>query len=356
MSLRIMAVDNDPSDLQTVRAFLTPLNCQVLGVTDSRSAESLLESEKFDTFFIDVHMAHMDGIELTRRIRASSLNQKTPIVMLAGREDLDPMQAGFKAGATFFLGKPVTLEGVSSLVKLLRGLVTARETGAARTLVAPVTEETPEPNPHEAPKMPVEEYASAVDAVPAAVAKARYGMASRALVALGIIATLAFLLLHHASGNSVSLRAAADTPLSLKDLQHGIDVSQALGLPAGSVQLWIRRTWLSGLEYKMTVTSSDLKAPVSLAAGNWERLPEGWEVNANRHAVELVDVNGRPRLQILESQNYDLSVNAVMFSGDQATLLQNGHLESKPVKSLTRSDFPEPMFQYPAFMHHGELR
>jgi DNA-binding response OmpR family regulator len=118
---RLLVVDDEVSTLQALKATLEPLRCDVLTLTDSERAAQYLEEQKFDGVILDVRIPPPDGFELTRRARASSLNSRTPIVLLAERDDLQALREGFKAGATCFLGKPVTRERINRLINALRG-------------------------------------------------------------------------------------------------------------------------------------------------------------------------------------------------------------------------------------------
>lgn len=121
MALKIMVVDDEPSILEIIKAFVDPLGCEVSTFQDSRDAAKKIQVEKFDGIFVDASMPHLDGFQLTQRIRESPSNAKVPIVMLTGCDDVDTMRRGFKAGITIFLGKPVTQERMVRAVNALRG-------------------------------------------------------------------------------------------------------------------------------------------------------------------------------------------------------------------------------------------
>jgi len=63
----------------------------------------------------------VDGFELARRIRASSWNKSTPIVVVTGHDDTKTMQKAFAAGTTFFLQKPIDRQRLTNLFKAARG-------------------------------------------------------------------------------------------------------------------------------------------------------------------------------------------------------------------------------------------
>lgn len=121
MGIRIMMVDDEPKTLDVVKAMVESLGCTVVAMTDSREAAKRLAIEKFDGVFLDVNMPHLDGIELAKLVRNSPLNKSVPIVLFTGSDDVATMRQGFKAGASCFLGKPVSIERVSRLVYAMRG-------------------------------------------------------------------------------------------------------------------------------------------------------------------------------------------------------------------------------------------
>lgn len=121
MSLKILVVDDETDVLKLIQSLVEPLDCAILPFLDSREAAEQAEDEKFDGVFLDVEMPHLDGFGLARRIRGSSLNRTTPIIMMGEHDDADTIRRGFKAGATCFLGKPINKERLYAVVKAMRG-------------------------------------------------------------------------------------------------------------------------------------------------------------------------------------------------------------------------------------------
>ena len=121
MSLKIMVVDDEPDVLKLIKSIVEPLGYEVLALADSREAARRLESEKFDGIVLDILMPHLDGFELARRARASSLNGGAPVLMITGLNDIDTMRKCFSLGVTFFLNKPFTYERLYSLFSAARG-------------------------------------------------------------------------------------------------------------------------------------------------------------------------------------------------------------------------------------------
>jgi|TARA_B110000459_G_C16492787_1_gene439614 two-component system phosphate regulon response regulator PhoB len=59
-----------------------------------------------DLIILDVMMPDLDGFQLLRMIRADNLLQKTPVIMLTAKTDLEHRIKGLEQGADDYLGKP----------------------------------------------------------------------------------------------------------------------------------------------------------------------------------------------------------------------------------------------------------
>jgi CheY-like chemotaxis protein len=132
MVLKIMAVDDEPQILQLIKAFVEPLGMEVATSVDSRDAVQRINNEVFDGFLVDARMPDLDGFELAKCIRKSPLNAKVPVAMLTGYDDVETMRQGFKAGVTFFLGKPFTRERAVGLFSAMRGAILREKRRHAR--------------------------------------------------------------------------------------------------------------------------------------------------------------------------------------------------------------------------------
>ncbi len=120
MSLKILAVDDEPQVLQYVKELLQSLGYEVLALQDSRVATDRVDREKFNAAFVDAHMPYVDGFTLVRHIRDSTSNGAIPIVMLTGFDDVETMRAGFRAGVTFFQPKPIDTDKLAGLLRVMR--------------------------------------------------------------------------------------------------------------------------------------------------------------------------------------------------------------------------------------------
>lgn len=110
-------------DKQHMRALLRAL-LNVLGITEiyeaihGAHALEVLETKRCDMILTDMSMEAMDGLELTRRVRALErrLNPAVPIIMISGHTERDRVEAARDAGVTEFLVKPITLQNLTSRI------------------------------------------------------------------------------------------------------------------------------------------------------------------------------------------------------------------------------------------------
>jgi len=123
MQKQVLIVDDEEAVCQMVGKVLTAAGMEPLTLTSSSQALDLLNQEKFEMAFFDLHMASPDGMELARHLRRSSWNRTTPVILIS--DDLRPsaMSVGFEAGANFFLYKPIDKERLLKLIRATQGTI-----------------------------------------------------------------------------------------------------------------------------------------------------------------------------------------------------------------------------------------
>jgi CheY-like chemotaxis protein len=115
---RILVVDDDTTICELIQEVLSSVQMESFAITDSKKAATHLAQEKFGAVFLDVRMPPPDGLELTRRTRASGLNRTTPIVIITGEDDDAVLARAFEAGANFFLFKPIDRHRMLRLIRV----------------------------------------------------------------------------------------------------------------------------------------------------------------------------------------------------------------------------------------------
>jgi uncharacterized protein (TIGR02266 family) len=121
MSLKVLVVEDDLPNLEMMNEILCSGEVEVRPISDSEIASALVAAERFDGIFVDLEMPKVHGLELVRRIRESAWNQSTPIVIVTGSDRPAAMKSGFRAGASFFLQKPIERYKLLRLLRAARG-------------------------------------------------------------------------------------------------------------------------------------------------------------------------------------------------------------------------------------------
>lgn len=122
MPQKVLIVDDDASTCEVLETMLRAADIQALTLTDSGRAVEVLRNQRFDAVFVDVNMPAPDGMEVTREIRTSTHNQKTPVVMMTGDDDPAVVARGFKAGVNFFVYKPLIKSRVLNLARVTQSV------------------------------------------------------------------------------------------------------------------------------------------------------------------------------------------------------------------------------------------
>jgi two-component system, OmpR family, response regulator MprA len=119
---RILVVDDEPAVQHALARALKLERYEVAQAADGPQALERLGSDPYDAVILDVSMPRLDGLEVCRRLRHNG--DRTPVLMLIVRGEIDDRVAGLDAGADDYLVKPFALR---ELMARLRALL--RRTG-----------------------------------------------------------------------------------------------------------------------------------------------------------------------------------------------------------------------------------
>jgi DNA-binding response OmpR family regulator len=129
----ILVVDDEPSISEVVSIYLRRAGFQVTVARDGQEALDALEKGPPDLVVLDLMLPKVDGLEITRRLRAAG---DTPIIMLTARREEADRIAGLEMGADDYVVKPFSPQELVSRVKaVLRRTRGPGPAGAERPLV-----------------------------------------------------------------------------------------------------------------------------------------------------------------------------------------------------------------------------
>ena len=129
--MRLLLVEDDVMVASGIKLGLTDAGYAVDWVGSGERAEEVLKTEAFDLAIIDIGLPHMDGLELTRRLRRTEMaSHAMPVLILTARDALHDRVQGLDLGADDYMIKPFELP---ELLARLRALL--RRSQAATTAV-----------------------------------------------------------------------------------------------------------------------------------------------------------------------------------------------------------------------------
>jgi DNA-binding response OmpR family regulator len=121
----ILVVDDEPSIVEVVSLYLNRAGFQVIVAQDGRTALDLLTHHRPDLVVLDLMLPGVDGLEITRRLRAEG---NTPIIMLTARRAETDRILGLEMGADDYVVKPFSPQELVSRVRAVLRRVQAAPT------------------------------------------------------------------------------------------------------------------------------------------------------------------------------------------------------------------------------------
>ena len=119
MAHRLLIVDDDPSIVKVVRAYLEQAGYDVLTAADGDRALQIVRHERPDLVVLDVMLPQRDGWEITRSIRADPMVAATPIILLTARVEHTDKILGLEFGADDYITKPFKVVELQARVEAI---------------------------------------------------------------------------------------------------------------------------------------------------------------------------------------------------------------------------------------------
>lgn len=118
---KILIVDDNPTNVELISVQLKPFNYRIEKAFDGEQALELIRREPPDLILLDLMMPGMSGFEVCRRLKADTLTQLIPTIIVTALRELDDKLKAIELGCDDFLMKPYNkLELVTRVKSLLR--------------------------------------------------------------------------------------------------------------------------------------------------------------------------------------------------------------------------------------------
>jgi len=134
--MRVLVVEDDPVSRRIVAAALQGLGHEAIVAEDGQQAWQRLAADTVDVVITDWMMPNVDGLELTRRVRARARERYTWVLLLTALKGKASYLDAMEAGADDFMSKPIDKQelharlrvaerilGLQQEVKQLEGLL-----------------------------------------------------------------------------------------------------------------------------------------------------------------------------------------------------------------------------------------
>ncbi len=113
----ILVVDDEPSIVDAVATVLRYEGFEVDVAYSGRTAVEKVSAGSFDLIVLDVMLPDLDGLEVTRRIRADGLD--VPILFLTARSEVEDRIAGLTIGGDDYVAKPFSLMEIVARIRAI---------------------------------------------------------------------------------------------------------------------------------------------------------------------------------------------------------------------------------------------
>lgn len=125
----VLIVDDNPQNLKLAKVILAAEGYEVKTAIDAEDALRILESFMPRLILMDLQLPRMDGLELTRRLKADPARREIIIIALTAYAMKGDDQKAFAAGCDDYISKPIDIDALPRVVAeyLARGV--SRGTG-----------------------------------------------------------------------------------------------------------------------------------------------------------------------------------------------------------------------------------
>lgn len=113
----VMIVEDDAFARKLIGKALAAQHYELVFANDSAAALALIRRTAPELILMDVNLPDMDGVALTRKLKAAPHLAHIPVLMLTGEARREILDSSMEAGADGFIVKPFTREGLMAKVE-----------------------------------------------------------------------------------------------------------------------------------------------------------------------------------------------------------------------------------------------
>src|SRR5271155_4706400 len=107
MLKKILAVDDEPNNLQVLRQILRD-RYQLIFAPSGEKALAAATMHLPDLVLLDIMMPDMSGYEVCEKLKADPTTNEIPVIFVTAMSEVEDEARGFDAGAVDYIQKPVS--------------------------------------------------------------------------------------------------------------------------------------------------------------------------------------------------------------------------------------------------------
>ncbi|MGB3210947.1 MAG: PAS domain S-box protein [Desulforhopalus sp.] len=119
---RVLVVEDEKINAMVISAMLSKIGHKVHVASNGLVALKKVDESDFDCIFMDIQMPEMDGVETTRAIRSTVMNnnRRVPIIALTAHAMKGDRERFIAAGMDDYLAKPVEMDSLIEVLSRLK--------------------------------------------------------------------------------------------------------------------------------------------------------------------------------------------------------------------------------------------
>ncbi|MEM9954317.1 MAG: response regulator [Chloroflexota bacterium] len=114
----ILYIEDNPLNMRLVRKHLKRVGIDMLEAQDGLTGIEMALNEDLDAILVDVNLPDLDGLEVTRRLKAEASLQNIPIIALTANAMHGDRELCLAAGCDAYLAKPIARQELYNTLRV----------------------------------------------------------------------------------------------------------------------------------------------------------------------------------------------------------------------------------------------
>lgn len=114
---KILIVEDNEKNMYLISFILKKKGYEIIEATTGEEGVEFAIKEKPDLVIMDIQLPGIDGLETTKRIRASGADGNTPIIAITSYAMTGDREKALEAGCTGYIEKPINPDTILSEIE-----------------------------------------------------------------------------------------------------------------------------------------------------------------------------------------------------------------------------------------------